>query len=152
MISSPLSCGNLAAPMPFIAKKIMNWMFYGGRQNSRSCTKILLCKILLRTMLTYAAPVWSSTSLTNYRHLQVYQSKCLRVIGNLPWCIPISLLHATLQMIPIRQFIYHLTVKLFARCPAHPNPHICNTRNYTLEDLQQQYPKYRHKRVKHILI
>jgi hypothetical protein len=38
--------------------------------------KILLYKQLLRSMITYAAPVWSSTSLTNYRHLQVYQSKC----------------------------------------------------------------------------
>jgi hypothetical protein len=46
--------------------------------------KILLYKLLLRSMITYAAPVWSSTSQTNYRHLQVYQSKCLRVIGDLP--------------------------------------------------------------------
>ena len=34
--------------------------------------KILLYKVLLHSMITYAAPVWSSTSLTNYRHLQVY--------------------------------------------------------------------------------
>jgi len=45
--------------------------------------KIILYK-LLRSMITYTAPVWSSTSLTNYRHLQVYQSKCLRVIGHFP--------------------------------------------------------------------
>jgi hypothetical protein len=43
--------------------------------------KILLYKLLLGSMITYAAPVRSSTSLTNYHHLQVYQSKCLRVIG-----------------------------------------------------------------------
>jgi hypothetical protein len=115
--------------------------------------KILLYKLLLRSMVTYAAPVWSSTSPTNYRHLQVYQSKCLRVIGDFPRRTPVSNLHTYLQMIPIHQFIYNLTDKFFVSCPAHPNPLIRNTGNYTLEDLHRQYPKYRHKRiVKHILL
>jgi len=114
--------------------------------------KILLYKLLLRSMNTYAAPVWSSTSLTNYRHLQVYQSKCLRVIGDFPRRTPISNLHTHLQIIPIRLFIYYLTGKFFVSCPAHSNPLICNTGNYTLEDLHRQYTKYRHKCIKHILL
>jgi len=113
--------------------------------------KILLYKLLLRSVITYAAPVWCSTSLTNYRHLQVYQSKCLRVIGDFPRRTPISNLHTYLQMIPIRQFTYNLTDKFFVSCPAHSNPLIRNTGNYTLENLHRQYPKYRHKRTKHIL-
>jgi hypothetical protein len=32
--------------------------------------KIILYKLLLPSMITYAAPIWSSTSSTNYRHLQ----------------------------------------------------------------------------------
>jgi hypothetical protein len=103
-------------------------------------------------MITYAAPVWSSASPTNYRHLQVYQSKCLRVIGDFPRRTPIPNLHAHLQIIPIRQFIYHLTDKFFVSCPVHPNPFIRNTRNYTLEDLHRQYTKYRHKCIKHVLL
>jgi len=55
-------------------------------------------------------------------------------------------------MIPIRQFIYNLTDKFFVRCPAHSNPLIRNIGNYTLEDLHRRYPKYRHKRTKHILL
>jgi hypothetical protein len=112
--------------------------------------KIPLYK-LLRSMITYAAPVWS-TSLTNYRHLQVHQSKCLRVTGDCPRRTPISNLHAHLQMIPISQFIYHLTDKFFVSCLAQPNPLIRITGNYTLEDLHRQYTKYRHKRIKHILL
>jgi len=73
-------------------------------------------------MITYAAPVWSTTSLTNHRHLQVYQSKCLRAIANFPRHIPISNLHAHLQMIPIRQFIYHLTDKFFVSAPRTQTP------------------------------
>jgi hypothetical protein len=107
---------------------------------------------LLRSVITYAAPVWSSKALTNYRHLQVYQSKCLRVIRDFPRRNPISYLHVHLQMIPIRQFIYHLTDNFFATCPAHSNPLIRNTGNYTLEDLHRQYTKYSHKYTKHTLL
>jgi hypothetical protein len=115
--------------------------------------KILLYELLLLSMITYAAPVWSSTSLTNYRHLQVYQSKCLRVIGDFSLRTPISNLHTYLQMIPIHQFIFNPTDKFFVSCPAHPNTLIRNTGNYTLEDLHRQHPKYRHKRnIKHILL
>jgi hypothetical protein len=113
--------------------------------------KILLYKLHLRSMITYAAPVWSATSLTNYHQLQVYQSKCLRVIGDFPRCTPISNLHVHFRIISIRQFIYHLTDKFFVRCPVHPNPLVRNIGNYTLQDLHRQYTKYRHKRIKHIL-
>ena len=66
--------------------------------------------------------------------------------------IGISNLHTYLQMILIRQFSYTLTDKFFVSCPAHPKPLIRNTGNYTLEDLHRQYPKYRHKSIKHILL
>jgi hypothetical protein len=46
--------------------------------------KLTLYKLLIRPVLTYAAPVWSNTSSTNYRQVQILQSKCLRVTGNYP--------------------------------------------------------------------
>jgi len=46
--------------------------------------KITLYKLFIRSVLTYAAPVWSNTSSSNYRCLQILQSKCLRIIGNYP--------------------------------------------------------------------
>ena len=60
--------------------------------------------------------------LTNYHHLQVYQSKCLRVIGDFPRRTLISNLHAHIQIIPISQFIYHLTDKFFVSCTRAPKP------------------------------
>ena len=127
-------------------------LYFTVKGNTCKATESSLLKALQEDLLiTYAASVWSSTSRTDYRHLQVYQSKCLRVIGDFPWCTPISNLHAHLQMTPIRQFIYHLTDKFFVSCPAHPNPLISNTGNYTLEDLHRQYTKYRHKHIKHKL-
>ena len=50
--------------------------------------KLTLYKLFIRSALTYAAPVWSYTSPSNYHRLQVLQSKCLRVIGNYPRCTP----------------------------------------------------------------
>jgi hypothetical protein len=106
--------------------------------------KITLYKLFIRSMLTYAAPVWSNTSPYNYRRLQVSQSKCSRVIGNYPRRTPVLCNHATLNIPPIRDFIYHLTAKFFSRCPAHPNPLVSSIGNYTLANLHLLYEKYIH--------
>ena len=88
-------------------------------------------KLFIRSVLTYAAPVWSNTSSYNYRRLQILQSKCLRVIGNFPRRNPIPRLHAALNAIPIRDFIYHLTANFFDRCTPHPNPLVRSIGNYS---------------------
>jgi len=59
--------------------------------------------------------------------------------------------HTTLNVTPIRDFIYHLTANFFDRCPAHPNPLDRFAVNYSLADLHHQYKEYIHKRPKHIL-
>ena len=47
----------------------------------------------------------------------------------------------------------HLMIdKFFGSCPAHPNPLIRSTGNYSLADFHRQYKKYIHKRPKHILL
>ena len=46
--------------------------------------KITLYKLSIRSVLTYADPVRSNTSTSNYRRLQILRSKCLRFIGNYP--------------------------------------------------------------------
>ena len=78
-----------------------------------SHNKLTIYKLLIRPILTYAAPVWSNTSPSNYRHLQVLQSKCHRVIGDYPRRTPIPHLHSTLSLELIHEFIYRLTAKFF---------------------------------------
>jgi len=65
---------------------------------------------------------------------------------------PIPRLHATLNVTPIREFIYDLTANFYDSCPAHPNPLGRSIGNYSLADLQRQYKKYIHKRPKHLLL
>ena len=81
----------------------------------------------------------------------ISQSKCLRVIGNFPRRTPIPRLHTTLNVTPIRDFIYHLTANFFDRCSPHSNPLVRSIVNYSLADLHHQYKKYIHNRPKHIL-
>jgi hypothetical protein len=76
--------------------------------------KLTLNKLIIRPTLTYAGPVWNNTSQSNYRHLQILQSKCLRVIGDYPRRTPILHLHSTLSLEFIRTFIYRLTKKFFS--------------------------------------
>jgi hypothetical protein len=101
---------------------------------------------------TYAAPVWSNTSNTNYRHLQTLQSKCLRVIGNYPRRTPIPLIHSTLNIEPLHEFIHRLAETFFHQCSIHQNPLVRQIGDYTMADLQHQYKKYIHKRTKHLLL
>jgi hypothetical protein len=84
--------------------------------------KLTLYKLLIRPILTYAAPVWSNTSNTNYRHLQTLQSKCLRVIRNYPRRTPIPLIHSTLNIEPLHEFIHRLWENFFDQCSIHQNP------------------------------
>jgi len=99
-----------------------------------------------------AAPVWSNTSNTNYRHPQTLQSKCLRVIGNNPKRTPIHFLHSSLHIEPLYEFIHRLSEKFFHQCSIHHNPLVRQTGDYTIVDLQHQYKKYIHKRTKHLLL
>ena len=88
---------------------------YSGSYVNPYQKKLTLYKLIIRSILSYAAPVWSNTSVYNYRRLQVSQSECLRVIGNYPRHTPTPFLHATLNIPPIQEFIYLLTDKFFNR-------------------------------------
>ena len=96
--------------------------------------KLTLYKLLIRPILTYAAPVWSNTSKTNYRHLQTLQSKCLRVIGNYPKRTPIPFLHSSLHIEPLYEFIHRLSEKIFppmfhpSQPPLPPNRRLHHSR------------------------
>jgi hypothetical protein len=134
--------GVLLAPFPLLA-----------RDSTLSLpNKLILYKLLIRPILTYAAPVWSNTSISNYRHLQIIQSKRLRVVGNYPRQTPIHLLHSTLNIEPLDEFIYRLSEKFFHKCSTHQNPFVQQIGDYNTVALQLRYKKYIHKRTKHVVL
>jgi hypothetical protein len=56
-------------------------------------SKLTLYKLLIRSLLTYAATVCNTTCNSNYLKLQVFKIKSLRVIGDYRRGTPISHLH-----------------------------------------------------------
>lgn len=114
--------------------------------------KLTLFKLTYRPSLTYACPMWSNTCETNIKSLQVAQNKCLRVIGNFPRATPIHILHQTLNILPMQEYIHNLTSTFFTKCISHSNPLIKEIGNYTLTELTHTYKKYKHKRIKHLLL
>ena len=102
--------------------------------------KLTLYKLLIRPIVTSAAPVCSSSYSSNYLKLPVIQSKCLRVIGNFHRLTPTSHLHDTLNIEPIRFIIHRLAAKCFNH-PSHPNPLAQQIGNYILDDRTAVYKK-----------
>jgi len=62
-----------------VQKKIYPLMTKNSLSTSN---KILIYKMLLRPIITYAAPVWCNIAKTNLMHLQRFQNKQLRLILN----------------------------------------------------------------------
>jgi hypothetical protein len=83
--------------------------------------KLILHKSLIRSILTYAAPVCNSTYSSNYQKLHF---KCLRDIRNHPrrtLHFP-QALHSTHSSLP--RYRLPLTAKFFAHCPSHAHPRV----------------------------
>jgi hypothetical protein len=99
--------------------------------------RLTLYKLMIHPILTYAAPVWSNSSSSNC-HLQLLQSKCIRVIGNYPRRTPIPHLRSSLNLTPIQEFIYRPTEKIFHNSSTNLNPLVRQIGNYTLPDLHKQ--------------
>lgn len=112
--------------------------------------KLLIYKLILRPVLTYACPIWSYISKTKYNQLQIVQNKCLRIITNSPKYTKIHHLHTTTNMPLIEDYIIKLTKKFFENCSFHENPYIRDIGNYTIDSLK--YRKYKHKRIKHKIL
>lgn len=122
-----------------------------NKQNYLSTyNKLILYKLCIRPILTYAAPVWSNTSNSNIQALQVVQNKCLRIIGKYPRWTLIEKMHTDLGIPPIKEFVHKLTKNFFNKCAFNDNNLIKELGNYSLQTLN--YKKYKHKRTKHVLL
>lgn len=125
---------------------------FNKRSSLSKNNKLLIYKLCIRPILTYAAPVWSKTSRNHYKKLQIVQNKCLRIIGNYPRYTKITQMHKDLQIHTIEEFILKLTTNFFSQCSINNNELINSIGNYTLDNLNSKYKKYKHKRIKHILL
>lgn len=78
--------------------------------------KMRLYKAIIRPIMTYASPVWSSAATSNQKQLQTMQNKCLKLIHKLPRRFPTDALHRKTEMLTINNFITKLNNSFDAKC------------------------------------
>lgn len=71
--------------------------------------KILLFKVALRPILSYAAPIFNDIAPTNKKKLQILQNKLLRLCLNRPHHYRTCDLHDEAGIEPINDFLERLT-------------------------------------------
>ena len=59
---------------------------------------VLVYKQLIRHMMDYACPAWSSAARSHVRRLRLLQSKCLRLATGAPWYVSNRQIHADLDV------------------------------------------------------
>lgn len=85
-------------------------------------TKIVLFKVVFRSLMLYGAPVWQSCSNVHKKKLQTHQNKILKMMLNVPFYFPTNTLRAITKIEPITEFIESLTIKFKEFCRRSPNP------------------------------
>jgi hypothetical protein len=114
--------------------------------------KLHLYKSIIRSTMTYAAPVWCAISDSTYQNLQTVQNKCLTVITHSTRGSPIHQLHHKTGVPYMQPHILHLASRFYSRCIYHNNPLNRTIGNYTHSSLKLMYKKYKHKRPRHRLL
>ena len=105
--------------------------------------KLILFKTIIRPILTYACPIWSFTSQSNFNKLQVNQNKFLRVIGNFRMFTPIFEMHNTLNIEMLKTHIKRLTLNYFERINKHSN--------LLVSSIPYRAKNWKHKRIMHMV-
>jgi endonuclease/exonuclease/phosphatase family metal-dependent hydrolase len=83
--------------------------------------KILVYKLYVRPMLTYAGVIYLNCAKKHLKKLQIKQNKCLRMALNASIFTPISTLHAEANIPTIEEFIGKNAKKFYSVAETHKN-------------------------------
>jgi len=83
---------------------------------------VLLYKQLIRPMMDYACPEWSSAAHTHIRSLQLLQFKCLRLATGAPWYVSNREIHEDLGVPLFADHIRALTANFDSKLADVGNP------------------------------
>ena len=89
-------------------------------------TLLMTYKALGRSIINYAAPVWSAnTRDTNYRNIQYTQNEALRIATGCHKMSSVDHLHAEVKMLKVREHSELLSAQYLARCMVPGN--VCHS-------------------------
>lgn len=103
--------------------------------------KILMYKLYIRPIFTYAAPMLANCAKTHIKKLQVFQNKCLRMVLSAPYDTRITDLHSAANTPTITEFIDKLTEKFYKSCELSENRIIRELGGYASDPTK----KFKHK-------
>lgn len=103
--------------------------------------KILMYKLYIRPIFTYAAPMLANCAKTHLNKLQIFQNKCLRMVLSAPYDTRITKLHDEADTPTVKEFINKLTDKFYLSCECSSNPLIRDLGGYASDPSF----KYKHK-------
>lgn len=89
---------------------------------------------LIRPIITYAAPVWAYTNITQMGKLQIMQNKILRIATKAPPRTRNTDLHRTANIPTLDKYILKIATKLYATSAA-------NTINPLIQQIGSYDPK-----------
>jgi hypothetical protein len=95
---------------------------WGRRSQLTTENKLLLYKAIPKPVWTYGVELRGTASSSNIEIPQRFQSKILRTILNVPWCISNTMVHNDLQMNTVKEVISERTRKYSNKLNAHQNP------------------------------
>jgi len=84
-------------------------------------SKLLVYKVILRPVWTYGVQLWGTASISNLEILERFQSKVLRIITDVTWYMPNSVIQRDLQVPTVNQAARKYTVNYRKRLDVHPN-------------------------------
>lgn len=76
-------------------------------------TKLVIYLTLIRPIIMYAVPTWTTTASTTLNKLQTFQNKFLRLITGAPWFVRNSIISNDLKIEPILEHARKLSEKFF---------------------------------------
>jgi hypothetical protein len=83
--------------------------------------KLLIYKVILNPIWTYGIQLWGTTSNSNIKILECFQSKVLRLIVVSPWYVSNSVSRKDLQIPTVKEEISQFSSHYDVRISAHPN-------------------------------
>lgn len=85
-------------------------------------TKLMLYKLAIRPIFTYAAPVWTGCTKTTLKPLQKLQNRALRMATGAPKETPIAQLNDDLGIPSVKTFTQNLARNFYAKTAKSANP------------------------------
>ncbi|GBP91775.1 Probable RNA-directed DNA polymerase from transposon X-element [Eumeta japonica] len=93
-----------------------------GRKNKLSRrNKRTQYKMCIRTVMTYACPVFAHAAPKALYRLQVIQNKLCRAATDAHWCVHNSILHRDLELSTLSKYIKDASKRFFDIAGSHPN-------------------------------